>query len=403
MSQDSLHLNSDAFPAYSLLDSYYDRDVTRLSDRGMASNMIGDRWSELATSGLSAWEGSNVQLPNGEPFHVEQLFRLDEISEIANVASKRKLQNPDFILVGTSGSGRILMAADAKFSIDTAKSPQVSAETLQALLAVGPLVTDHLPGLPVEAAIQDGIFVSPDMPLTHYVLDRTRGRLSSRVPKDSVALLPVAPVPFLKTLEGSRLLGTLASQDGFRDDIRHNMLLAMYYFRLVRACYGAYSDLTSPILGPKSVSKGNVEDLEQRTLQLAKSLPTSWDVVLHWDGLAEQVRRQRETVHAAMSFPITNKELRERVIAESELRQVESPSLNSVRKRIGAWYREQFDERIGVVYPPIADISTLVTQIHAVASDLEPMIPNALDIVIHEVLDTMPPLTDEADATTAED
>ena len=41
-------LRSSAFPAQSLLDSYYDRDVTQLSDRGLASNMIGDRWSDVA-------------------------------------------------------------------------------------------------------------------------------------------------------------------------------------------------------------------------------------------------------------------------------------------------------------------------------------------------------------------
>ena len=380
-----LLIRSSVFPAGTLLDSYYDRDVTRLSDRGLASNMIGDRWSEISTGEIGSWEGSDVTLPEGSTLSIEQVFRLDDIPRIAAIASRRKLQNPDFILAGRMDDEHVLMAMDAKFSIETAKAPQVSAETLQALLDVGELITDHLPGLPLDAHARDGLFIAPDVPLSHYVMDRTRGRLSVRVPREQVVLASVAPVPFLKPLEGARLLGTLAARDGFRDEIRSNMLLALYYFRLVRACYGSYSDLTTPIFGDPSHRLGSTDDLEQRTLQIARTAPSAWDVVLQWDAAAEQVRRQRETAFSAMPFPLANKEVRDRIELESELRGIEAPSVNSVRKRLGAWYRRQFDDRIGVVLPPVDDISSLVQQIHVIAADVEPLIPDAVDAIIEEV------------------
>lgn len=383
--RDDLQLRSDVFPERTLLDSYYDRDVTRLSDRGLASNMIGDRWSEISSDEISSWEGTELRLPDGSSLKVDKVFRLDDIPKIASIASRRKLQNPDFILAGRIENESVLMAVDAKFSIDTAKSPQVSAETLQALINVGDLITDLLPGLPTNAEAKDGLFISPDVPLSHYVMARTRGRLSVRVPRDQVILVPVKPVPFLKSLEGARLIGTLATCDGYRDEIRTNMLLAMYYFRLVRACYGSYADLTAPIFGPPTAGQGSNEELEQRTIRMAQSARSAWDVVLQWDAAAEQVRRQRETAHAAMPFPLANKELRERIVLESELRGIDAPSVNSVRKRLGSWYRTQFDERIGVVLPPVADISELVTRIQEVAKEVDPMVPDAMDSIIEDV------------------
>lgn len=380
-----LFIRSSVFPDRTLLDSYYDRDVTRLSDRGLASNMIGDRWSEVVSAEIGTWQGQDLLLPSGENLAVEQVFRLDDIPRIATLASRRKLQNPDFIIVGRSNDSIVMMAVDAKFSIETAKSPQVSAETLQALLDVGALITDLLPGLPLDAEIREGFFIAPDTSLTRHVMGKTRGRLSIRVAFEQVMLVPVSPVPFLKPLEGARLIGTLAARDGFREEIRTNMLLAMYYFRLVRACFGAYADLTAPIFGAPTMSVGTTEDLEQRTVDLARKARSAWDVVLQWDAAAEQIRRQRETAWAAMPFPLANKDLRDRIEAESELRGIDAPSVNSVRKRLGSWYRTRFEERIGVVLPPVDDISALVERIHAIAKEVDPLLPDALDAIVDEV------------------
>lgn len=387
---EQLFLRSDAFPLKTLLDSYYDRQVTQLSDRGMASNMIGDRWSDVAADHIEAWPGIVVALPDGSELLVEQVYRLDTTPGIASIASKRKLQNPDFIVSGEHSGHRVLLAIDAKFSIDTAKSPQVAAETLSALLDVGPLITDLLPGVPTDAKVIDGFFISPEMPLSHYVLGLTRGRLAARVSRQQVLLIPVQPVPFLKPEQGSRLLGPLATVDGFRDQVRSNMLLAMYYFRLARACYGAYAETTTPIFGPSTAGIGSEADLERRTVEFAGTALSSWDLVLRWDAAADHVRRQRDAAYAAMAFPLANREIRDRVIAASERREVVPPSINSVRRRIGSWYRARFDERLGTVLPPVDDMAALLQRIHAIAAELGPDIGPSVNAIIDEVLAGQP-------------
>lgn len=397
---DQLYLRSDSFPAKTLLDSYYDRQVTQLSDRGLASNMIGDRWSDIAAEHLEQWPGTTVTLPQGIEVEVTRVYRLDVTPQIATIASRRKLQNADYIIAAVRNESPVLFAIDAKFSIDTAKPAQVSAETLAALLEVGPLITDHLPDMPTDATVLDGYFISPDMPLTHYVMGRTRGRLSSRVSSDQVFLVPVQPVPFLKSENGSRLLGPLATLDGHRDDLRGNMLLAMYYFRLARACYGAYGETTRPIFGPQSANTATDAELEHRTIEIAKSASSSWDVVLRWDTLADHVRSQREAAYAAMAFPVPNRELRDKIVAESELRGVVQPSINSVRKRIGGWYREQFDSQLGVVMPPVDDMSSLLQRIHLIAAELVPAVEPMVNEVIDDVMNNQPPIP-EGEAETA--
>jgi hypothetical protein len=387
---DELFLRSDAFPLGTLLDSYYDRQVTQLSDRGMASNMIGNRWSDVAAGYIENWPGTNVHLPDGSELAVQQVYRLDTTPAIASIASRRKLQNPDFIVAGERSGAQILMAIDAKFSIDTAKSAQVAAETLAALLDVGPLITDLLPGLPMDAQVINGCFVSPDMPLSHYVLELTRGRLAARVTREQVILLPVQPVPFLKPEPGARLLGPLATVDGFRDHLRTNMLLAMYYFRLARACYGAYAETTTPIFGPTTANAGSEAELERRTIELARAARSSWDVVLQWDAAAGQVRRQREAAYAAMAFPMANRDIRDRIVRRSKQREVVAPSVNSVRRQIGSWYRDQFDAQIGTVLPPVHDMAALLQRIHTVAAAVAPAIETKVDAIIDDVLAGQP-------------
>ncbi len=403
MQTNDLTLFSSAFPAGTLLDSYYDRDVTRLSDRGLASNAIGDRWSDLCADVLSAWPGSVVPLPDGRHLQVEHVYRLDAIPSIARIASRHGLQNPDFIVVGDLDGHSATVSMDAKFSIDTAKASQVSADSLAALIDLGERITDLLSDYPDGHPSEDGYFLSPDSPLTAYVLQLRRGRLAASVSPQSVIRLPTSPVSFLKPLQGFRLIGTLATLDGFRQGIRTNLLLALYYFRLVRACYGSFLETVTPLVGADE----RVLDeslVERETVELARSCRTSWDVVMAWDARAEQVRRQREEVNAAISFPLRSGELRDLVRDQALLRGVEPPSVNSVRKRLGAWYRAQFDERIGAVLPPVDDLPALIQRIHEVAREIAPDVHHQFDATISEILSAQPPAefsdTSETGSTT---
>jgi hypothetical protein len=174
----------------------------------------------------------------------------------------------------------------------------------------------------------------------------------------------------------------------------------MYYFRIARACYGAYAETTAPIFGPATASTGSEAELERRTIELARGARSSWDVVLQWDADAGRVRRQREAAYAAMAFPLANREIRDRIVAASKQREVVAPSINSVRRRIGSWYRDQFDQQLGTVLPPVEDLGALLQRIHSVASAVAPKIQMAVDAIIDEVLAGQPHIS-TADPETA--
>ena len=122
-----LDFSSSAFPGGSLIASVYDRVFMQLSDRGGSSNAVGARWAELCADALESGAGDRHGLRTaGSGSHATQSIRLDDIPEIARTASRNKLQNPDFLMVGGDATSQRLWAADAKFSVDTARSKQVS-------------------------------------------------------------------------------------------------------------------------------------------------------------------------------------------------------------------------------------------------------------------------------------
>src|SRR5690606_26520416 len=168
-SQD-LSISSPVFPGGSILSAVFDRAVMRLSDRGGASGMIGDRWSDLTSAALDEWPGTTISTPDGEDVTISRVVRLDDIPAVARMASKRKLQNPDFVIVGTSDTREVVFSADAKFSVETASSSQVSAEALQSLLDLGEIFTTHLGDVDHRAEPVDGMFMSPEYSLTHYMM-----------------------------------------------------------------------------------------------------------------------------------------------------------------------------------------------------------------------------------------
>lgn len=384
---DDLALTSPVFPGGSILSAIFDRDLMRLSDRGGASGLIGDRWSDLCSTELDTWPETRLLTPGGQHLDVERVVRLDDIPSVARIASKRKLQNPDYIVAGRSDDRTMMLSADAKFSVETAGASQVSADALRSLLEVGPLLTGHMGGLDTDAAIVDGIFLSPDYSLTHYMLRRKRGYRSVSVDQDQIHLLPVRSVPFLKPLEGARLIPIYAEADGFDRESRSSLLVGLYYFRLVRASIGCWSDMVTPLLAPKQGPEVDIAGIEDRTRTYARDARPGWEIVERWDAAAETVRTQRELVNRITSVPIVNRELRVELEAAVKGAGVEAPSMNKVRRRIGSWFRDQIVAQVGVLEPPVVDFPRRIHQLELLSEDVRRGLPAATTRIIHEMLD----------------
>src|SRR4051812_43633234 len=169
------NVTSSRLPGGDLVSALYNREVMGLADRGSASNLIGHRWADLAAEHAATWISQERQLPGrtDQPMRVVRVERLDAIPQLASAASRRSLKHPDLFLVGERNGRSTVQAADAKFSVETARAKQVSPEAVLALRVLQHQGKSILPVLDDDIDVVPGVFLSPDYLLTHLSL---RGR-----------------------------------------------------------------------------------------------------------------------------------------------------------------------------------------------------------------------------------
>lgn len=379
---DQLALTSAAFPHHVLLQAIHDRALVRLSDRGGASNMIGDRWSDCCFAWLCDHEGGALTTFGGASVEVSAVIRLDDTPAIARAASHKKLRNPDFLVTSRDTAGpTAVQAVDAKFSIETASAGQTEAEALAQLFGIGEVITSRIPCWPdVEAA--DGLFLTPDMPYTHYILRNTSGRFSLHVPIDTVSIVPIDPASFFKPLPGARFVDDLAALDGLQHQVGDNMLLALYYFRIARGLSGCLRDRFMPVLGkPGSITAE--PDLAGLLETAAASERSAWQALVVADRVAETTRAQRQTISRLASPPIAGRAISERISQLAETYPAgRKPSSNRVRKDLGAWFYRSIVDLIGEIPGPVDDLDEVIHRVRIAAQRLVPQIDERLDEVI---------------------
>ena len=211
-------IESLRLPGGDIIAALFDREVMGLADRGGASNLVGDRWADLAAEYAATWVGTErrIRLDDREPSRVVRVDRLDATPRIAAVASKRGLQNPDLVLVAERRGRQVLQAADAKFSVETARAKQVRPDVVQGLLELRGILPALLPGIGEAAVIEQGVFLSPDYPLTHLMLRRRHGIVRTTVRPEDVVMVPVDPAGFWDGVAGAAVMDPLAQTDDLR-------------------------------------------------------------------------------------------------------------------------------------------------------------------------------------------
>ncbi len=386
-------VRSPLLPGGDLVTAALDREVMVIADRGGASNLVGDRWADLAAAHVERWAGARCPLPGGGTLLVERVVRLDATPRVAALASKRGLQNPDLLLVGNLDGRPALLAADAKFSVETARSKQVSPEVVEGLLGLSEVLPDVFAGIDPGSALAPGIFVSPDYPLTHLMLRRRHGHgiVRTTVHADEVALAPADPAIFFQPLEGSGAMAPLARIDDLPVGIDVSMLAALYYFRLARAGVGFWLDATKPLLllddRPPVDEAAVVADAEARAEAAVRAGASAFEAALRWNDDVQRIRNQRAAVDQVASPPLASRELRPQIEElAAALGAIEAPSLNKVRRRLGGWWRAELRERVGPLLPPVADLTAELDRVAAAGRDLAPRLPAELERIVAELV-----------------
>ena len=343
-----------------------------LADMGGSSGTIGARWSDIVADHIDSLVGVDVGIPGGGSHRIEQVIRLDALPQVAHAASRRSLQSPDFVLLGRSNGDLTLQAADSKFSIETARSKQVSVEMLTALAAVGPEYTDLLGAWHQDGTILPGLFFAPQSALSAYVLSGGRGITRATVKPDEIVLLEATATELAGPIPGGTARRRLAELDGLETRLDDEILLGLYYTRLSSAAGASWFDMHRPLFGPTSSTGPDFAAVDREIAARSPAARSGYELVSDWAVDAEEVRADRSAINQAAGLPLPNRELREWTIADAQAAGIDAPSLNRVRKELQRWVNDQLLAEIGIIEPAQERVSRRVAQIREMVAEIAP-------------------------------
>jgi hypothetical protein len=381
-------IHSGNLPGGNFISALFNRQLMSFADRGGASGLVGDRWADVCDGTIQGWVGGLSDIPGGHhpPIEIERVARLDAVPSIAFAASKRGLQNPDFIIIGRQAGRPAIQPADAKFSIETARSRQVSVEMLDALLTLRQQLKPVTGEIDPAAVIEPGFFLSPDYPMTHQMLRRQRnGTRRATVNDSEVEQIAISADEFFGPVEGSELIPLLSNIDAIPIPLESSLLASLYYFRIARALIGCWTESVKPLLFMGDKIEINVQAVLDQALERARFTSSAYQLMLEWDIDMERYRAARAAVDHVTLLPIANRELREMVTKIAIDLGIEPPSLNQVRRRLGGWFRGSIREQVGPLDPPIADLATTLQRLAQVAAMYSPRLPDEIHRIVTEL------------------
>jgi hypothetical protein len=380
---------SPLLPGGDLVSALFDREVMGLADRGGASNLIGDRWADVAAAHVATWIGTERRLhaDDQQPLHIVRVDRLDATPAVAAAASKRGLQNPDLLLIGQRGNQQAIQAADAKFSVETARSKQVSPEVVLGLLELRNHVSGLLEGVGDRIQVESGVFLCPDYSLTHLMLRHRRGIVRTTVRREEVVLVPAAPDEFWDGVPGAAIMAPLAGTDKLLARPEENLMAGVYYFRLARAAVGFWLDATKPLLLHNDTLTVDIGAVREETERRSREVISAIDLIRRWDADVQTIRNQRAAVDQVAALPIPGRELRTMAANIARTASADPPSANQVRRRLSAWYRGALRDRFGPILPPVADLRSILRQLADAGRDLAPQAERELERIVLELVE----------------
>jgi hypothetical protein len=380
-------VRSRLLPGGDLAAAVLNRQVMVLADRGGSSGSVGRRWADLCAGAVAGFIGQTSPVPGDSSgsFLVERVARLDDVPQIATTASKRGLQNPDFLFIGTLDGRPAIQAADAKFSVETARAKQVSPAVVEALFGLGEVIQPLVGELPDGIEILPGVFLSPDYPLTEMMLRGRHGIVKATVSSGEVILVPAPAGAFFASLEGASLMPVLASVDALPIRLDASLLAGLYYFRLSRAAIGCWFDAVRPLLALNDTIEVNEPAVLEETRSKIDRATSAYDLILTWDTDVESVRAQRAAVEQVAGLPVMSKELRGWIETASKRAGCEPPSANQVRRRLGSWFRAQLRDRVGPMSPPVDDFGERLRELGRAAASVAPKLEGEARRIVAEL------------------
>ncbi len=377
--QASEEVRDRKLPGGGLLSAYLDRQLMIWSDRGGASRHIGDRWAARCTKWLDELPGTTWQLPDGDEITVSCILRLDDIEAVSREANLNHLENPDFLLVGSSEDAphtATVLALDAKFAADRIKPSQVSAQVVENLLTIPETgVTRELLDTALEQheftdkVILDGAFLCPDSTLTDFLLNRQSRSRGGREPAATIVLVTPETDIMFSELPAARLISILARQDQLPVSPRENLLSALYYFRVSSACLYLWQEQHLPLFSVETTEYPEIGLVSADVTLRATTSDSSYRLMMDMVDEAEAVQRARQSVANVATLPLRMAEIRSMV--QQSARDNEKILLRTLRKDLELEFRKKLFEQVGeIACDDPRPIGEILDEVAAASRDL---------------------------------
>lgn len=229
--------------------------LQRIGNWGRADEALGRHWEDVGLAALTALLAA-PRAAGEQEYTPLAVLALAESEALRQEIHTSGLPNPDAALLGQDGDGQgVVQAVDFKWSLERADLPQVSAATLERLLAAPlPGVQALLAEVQASAMLHDttlarvdGFFFAPEHPENRaWLAGRANASQEFPLTPADVVLWAVEPRAFFGTLPGWELGCWLAEQDRavrLLDTIEG----AERYFRLGAGFGGALVRLATPL------------------------------------------------------------------------------------------------------------------------------------------------------------
>lgn len=374
-------------PGGSLLSAYLDRQLMMWSDRGGASRHIGDSWAGHCSAWLTGAVGAQWPVPNGQPFAVSDILRLDDIPEISREANQYQLENPDFLIIGSRSDApdtALVEAVDAKFAADRIKPSQVSTQIVENLLSIPDegVTQGYLQRTLDERgydrhAISNGSFMCPDSILTEFLLKRASRQRDN--PASSAEIIRIEPSPqtMFQGVAAAALIGQLARLDRLPVSPRENLLSMVYYFRVASACVYLWTEQHAPLFTAQDPDPPEIGVVSAEITLRSKAGKSAYRLMLDLVDEAEVVRDARQSIANVASLPLRMSEIRG-MLQQAGLDEEQSKTaLRHLRRDLELEFRHRLFNQIGEISAddPRA-LTVILDEVALTARELRPEMHN---------------------------
>jgi hypothetical protein len=386
------NIRSPKLPGGTLISAVLDRRLMAWSDRGGASRIFGDIWSE------HCW----VYLNNGVTIFEEASFdhssahvvRLDDNPRIAIQAGRHQLPNPDFLILHREQSDRFsVRAVDAKFAVDRLRRMQISPESIRELIELpGSLAREEIErrlgkGTGDRLLYEPGAFLGPSSLLNDYFYRRHTTGDEPAVPSDELHLLAVKPAALFAETEEHALMDLMLSIDDLvATTPESELVLGMYYLRLATAARWFATQAQQPLLAVDPVEPADISTVYAVTEARIEDGESAFGLIETWSMAIEKHVERQKHVQEAARLPVRMSEIRR--LLERSGRGEDKKLLRQVRGRLEKIFIRRLVESTGEIpAQPRASVDLIVNQVRAASRHLRTEMVEQAELVVEEIIE----------------